>query len=176
MPSAYDRAKDKKTADHISNDRELMCRADGCPNVWTVDSDDLGIHRLCSAHAWVKDKKLWPIITQEQVDAETDRALNAMRPKKPAKVVSRDELRTQIRSLDLAKNLDRSWARRLKAADDAGLPITESQRAAYKAALGHDTGSTPVVMGEMSPIPNELLPKSMRRSDGGDPTFPMERL
>lgn len=52
---------------------ELMCSAHGCPNRWTVDSNDKGINRLCSAHAWA-DAERWPEITQQQQWDETDRA------------------------------------------------------------------------------------------------------
>ena len=42
----------------------VMCRADGCPNRWTVNTE--GACRLCRAHAWAPTN-LWPLITNEQL-------------------------------------------------------------------------------------------------------------
>lgn len=73
--SAYDRAKDAKVAEEVGKDWRLMCTAKGCPNVWTVDSNDKGINRLCSAHAWRDARKRSEAeITAQQQDLVTDLA------------------------------------------------------------------------------------------------------
>lgn len=76
--NAFDKARDQSAADREDYPKGFtpaqMCKANGCPNRWTVTSDDKGIHELCSAHAWA-DKNRWPEITQQQIWDETDRAL-----------------------------------------------------------------------------------------------------
>jgi hypothetical protein len=73
--------RDQRIADDSIADRALLCIAGGCPNLWSVDA---GNGRLCSAHAWA-DPHHWPQITQEQLDAQADRALrNASPPAPPA--------------------------------------------------------------------------------------------
>lgn len=76
--NAFDKARDQAAADKEEYPKGYtppqMCTAHGCPNRWTVDSDDRGIHKLCSAHAWA-DKNRWPEITQQQIWDETERAL-----------------------------------------------------------------------------------------------------
>jgi len=66
--SAYERMNDQRVADDATTPDDLACRAQGCPNRWTVDSADRGIHKLCSAHAW-SEPNLWPQITAEQNEA-----------------------------------------------------------------------------------------------------------
>lgn len=71
--SAYERLRDQRTADEATKPEELACRAHGCPNRWTVDSADAGIHKLCSAHAWAPAAR-WPQITAEQNEVVFSRA------------------------------------------------------------------------------------------------------
>lgn len=48
-------------ADAGAPDRSLMCRANGCPNRWSVQTGDV---TACSYHAW-EDPKEWPRITEQ---------------------------------------------------------------------------------------------------------------
>ena len=75
--SAYDRFRDNRVADDSDIDRDFMCRADGCPNKWSVRIE--GRQPLCSAHAW-SDPHDWPAITQEWKDELDDRARRAAMP------------------------------------------------------------------------------------------------
>jgi hypothetical protein len=74
---AFDEARDQRIANEAGGDKALMCCALRCPNRWSVDGER---GKCCSAHAW-SDHKLWPQITQEQLDAESDRAIAAAMPK-----------------------------------------------------------------------------------------------
>ena len=50
--------------------RELICRAQGCPNAWTLKS--MG---LCVAHGMVAEYPAhWPHVTQQEQWQETERA------------------------------------------------------------------------------------------------------
>lgn len=118
----------------------LMCEANGCPNRWSVSRE--GSRGLCSAHAWA-DKHAWPRITQEQLDAETDRARANAEPKQQAPHVSLAQKRAileRLRRIDFAKHGQggKAWAHALKARDDAGERLTIAQRDAYRAALASE--------------------------------------
>jgi hypothetical protein len=63
--TTFDENRDQRAVDEAVSGGSLMCCAHGCPNRWTVDSGDRGIHRLCSAHAW-SDRDRWPSITNQQ--------------------------------------------------------------------------------------------------------------
>ena len=66
MRRAFDDKSPADSLDHNPGPRfypELMCRAEGCPNRWSVNAE--GRHNLCSAHAW-SSPHLWPMVTQEQ--------------------------------------------------------------------------------------------------------------
>lgn len=82
---AFDEARDQRIANDSATDKSLMCCAMRCPNRWSVDA---GNGRCCSAHAW-SDRHLWPQITQEQLDAETERAVYAAAPRPEAKPVDK---------------------------------------------------------------------------------------
>lgn len=128
-------------SDH-ANDPEarLMCQAHGCPNRWAVDA---GNGRLCSPHAWAA-RPLWPQITQEQVDAETERAFrNANRPLQPAEHPKPDPQRLAAALAKLAQPKDPiGWAKRLRWCEEQragrlpnGQPMTEFQRDAWRRVL-----------------------------------------
>lgn len=63
---------DQFNAGEVGYTPDLMCRAQGCPNRWSIDAE--GRNKLCSAHAW-SDPHLWPRITQEQMDAVSNLAV-----------------------------------------------------------------------------------------------------
>lgn len=65
--TAFDDRRDQEAADdHYIADR-LMCRAEGCPNRWSVAEGMIGegIRGLCSAHQW-SDPMQWAAVTVEQ--------------------------------------------------------------------------------------------------------------
>ncbi len=119
------------------DDRSGMCDAHGCPNRWAVD---FGAGRLCSAHSRASFH-LWPQVTQEQIDAETDRAWRRSQHVEPAPVrsMSRADKAAAIASLrELAsgpRGNPLAWARSLASRDAAGERLTIAQRAAYRDAL-----------------------------------------
>jgi hypothetical protein len=71
MSAFSESRRDKAIANDALAQGDLMCRAHGCPNRWSVDTD--GRSKLCSAHAWV-DPGIWPQITQQEQDLALMRA------------------------------------------------------------------------------------------------------
>jgi hypothetical protein len=130
--------RDERIADD-AQDRRLMCEAHGCPNRWSVDA---GGGRLCSAHQW-SARAEWPRITQQLLDAETDRAYRAQAVPPsdgtPKRTLSRGEklhVLGQLREVLQRKLGDwRAWAARLRQRHEAGENLTETQREMYRSAL-----------------------------------------
>lgn len=125
--------RDQRIADEAAVDRTLLCCANGCPNVWSVDA---GNGHCCTAHAYAS-RHYWPQITQEQLDAEADRALVAAAPKhvEPAAVLSEREKRQLLMRLAsvLQKPKDpRAWIGRLEARARAGQQLSTVQRDALR--------------------------------------------
>lgn len=131
--------RDQRAANDAPPDHGLMCQAHGCPNVWTVDA---GNGRLCSAHAWV-GRHLWPQVTQEQQDAQTERAYRAQfaRPQ-PVRTINKAQAKAVLRelfaSLGVNKGDGRKWARDLQAREDRGEKLTQFQRDAWRTALRYE--------------------------------------
>lgn len=120
---------DQIAADSFHVDRALMCSAAGCPNRWSVDA---GGGRLCGAHAWASPHE-WPSITSEQLDAETQRALDAQTPREAQRFVKPDpeklsrylgKLSAGIRD---AQRDPRGWAKALRKRQEAGERLTQAQ-------------------------------------------------
>lgn len=129
--------RDERIADDTFADRALQCVASGCPNRWSVDA---GRGRLCSAHAWVSSAQ-WPQVTQEQLDAETERALQNAAPPAPGPVYRdiprlRHELARLADGMRQARTDPRAWARSLKDREQRGERLTDAQRAAWRRSLG----------------------------------------
>lgn len=132
--------RDERIANDVGADAALLCGAHGCPNRWSVDA---GNGRLCSAHAWA-GRHLWPQITQEAQDAETDRARAAFDAPPPAdETPRRDPARLGAALSRLAQQKDGlAWAKRLRWCEEkrggklpSGLQMTEFQREAWRSAL-----------------------------------------
>ena len=134
------RSRDERIADEAHADRSLLCGAHGCPNRWSVDA---GNGRLCSAHAWA-GRHLWPQVTQEQQDAETERAWrNANRSPQPEDHPRHDPARLAraLSKLSQAKG-PIGWAKRLRWCEQerggrlpSGQPMTQFQRDAWRQVL-----------------------------------------
>ena len=120
---------DQIAADSVYVDRALMCSAAGCPNRWSVDA---GGGRLCSAHAWASHHE-WPSITNEQLDAETQRAIDAQTPREAQRFVKPDPVKLSRYLAKLAAGIrdaqrdPRGWARALRERQEAGERLTQAQ-------------------------------------------------
>lgn len=141
--SAYEKARDQGVADEVETvDRVLMCPAAGCPNRWSV-SGERG--RGCSAHYWANPRD-WPRITQELVEAETRRALQAAaaRPTPLLETLPHEMRKTAVAALhafvDERQRDHRAWARDLERRHRAGERLPELKVDAYRRALRLDIG------------------------------------
>ena len=128
------RTADQRIADEVAVDHALMCSASGCPNRWSVDA---GNGRACGAHAFAS-LHLWPQITAEQQDAETERALQAQlrRPAEPAPRPDPARLRAVLSRLRMGQAGGRTPAQRVAArlrGIAAAGPLNEAQKAVLAA-------------------------------------------
>lgn len=135
--SAFDERRDQHTADHHEArgyTSDLMCMAHGCPNRWSYDA---GAGRMCSAHASVSDRMLWPQVTQEQQDAETDRARARGEPKPPQHRYTHAEKSEILRKLVRIGTPEhpKAWAYALKAREERGDRLTQAQRTMWREAV-----------------------------------------
>lgn len=142
----FDSTKDPSTRPTASGDHDLMCAARGCPNRWSVQRE--GGRGMCSAHAWVEDAHLWPVITQEQLDAAADRAryrdAMADRPR-PATLAMAEKVEILQRLASIGTADPHAWAKRLQARGRAGEALSQAQRdclRSYEAFMGARRGST----------------------------------
>lgn len=89
---SYSKSRDMRIADETLDDAKdrqaLMCAATGCPNRWSIDQ---GNGRLCSWHDRAPEIQ-WPAVTQEQLDAEADRAMRRCLPAPPTPRVDKRAL------------------------------------------------------------------------------------
>lgn len=129
--SRFNAKRDAETVRELDADHTLMCRASGCPNRWTVDSGA----PLCSAHAWC-DPVHWPQVTQEQLDAQLDRARRVESAPPSAKRwthAEKTELLGRLRN-SLRQRPPRDWVERLRDRERAGERLTAAQRAMLRDA------------------------------------------
>jgi hypothetical protein len=155
--------RDERIADEAFTDRALMCAATGCPNRWSVDA---GRGRLCSAHAWVSAGQ-WPQVTQEQIDAETDRALRNAAPLAPAAPYRdiprlRHELGRLADGMRVARSDPRAWARHLRDREQRGEKLTDAQRAAWRSSLGAHELLDAVKTGAAAEVPQEDITTALQ--------------
>ena len=73
--TTFDSSRDQRVADEHTVSSKLLCRADGCPNRWSIAEGQFGdgIQGLCSAHAHA-DHHDWPAVTQAEQDAAFERS------------------------------------------------------------------------------------------------------
>lgn len=116
----------------MESERRLMCSANNCPQVWSVDG---GNGRLCSAHAWASPKQ-WNRITDGLFTS-------VARKSQPVEATPSPPL-TQAEKRAIAENLavvlkqpknPKDWALKLKAKDDAGYKLSAIQKQFYREAL-----------------------------------------
>lgn len=143
--------RDQAIADETNAKRSLMCCAPGCPNAWCVDA---GKGHACSAHAW-SSRHLWPQITQEQLDAETDRAQADAMPKPEPRRFSADEKReilARARDVLTTMNLNpRAWVQRLLDRHARGEELSRMQRHALEQVGALPTSRARAFADEVQP-------------------------
>ena len=147
--STYARQRrDQRTAADTpqADTRDLMCRADYCPNRWSVDG---GRGRCCSAHAWASTHR-WPEITREQQDAETERAWRQANPPPAPEPMPQEARRAALQELRAAlagadKPNPKAWAHNLRrylrengGILPSGQSMTRTQCEACRHVLGRD--------------------------------------
>lgn len=130
------RTRDQRIADEVLElDAALRCSAHGCPARW---SSDFG-RKLCTAHAWA-DPHHWPAVTQEQIDAETERAIRLQYPatKPPRPPMTREQRVAIADRLRGATNAapSKDWAYALRDREHRGELVSTAQRDAWRRALG----------------------------------------
>ena len=91
--SSLVRNTDRQIANE-ANDRSLMCKAHGCPNLWSCDFGE----KLCSAHAYSPPHD-WPRITETLRTIETERALRNGRDMAPQRPASKAEIKSALLKL-----------------------------------------------------------------------------
>lgn len=135
--TTFDETRDQRIANETMAERSLMCAARGCPNRWAVDA---GKGKLCSAHAWA-DAAEWPLITEQQLWDETERARIAadetkppLAPRRPPSEAERRALRAGAQLVGAPKADPKAWAAALQHRDESGEPLTVAQRAMWRAA------------------------------------------
>ena len=131
--STFDESRDQRIAKESGADRALMCCATGCPNRWSCDPP-----RACLWHS-AAEPHLWPQITQEQLHAETDRAMRSGQPLPVARRLTQDEKSAIVQSLrTLASSTvhPRAWAHKLREREQGGERLSGPQRAAWREVLG----------------------------------------
>lgn len=163
MKAYSNNARDRAIADESGYAAALMCCANGCPNRWTVDA---GNGKCCSAHQWA-DRHAWPAVTQEQLDAETDRAMRNAAPAAPEHRPRVDvrkilqSLRTMLPAFGRAKP-SLQWALKLQERERSGERLTITQREMWRSALGVESveqqpsllaPTVPMVAAEQSVAP-----------------------
>lgn len=134
--SSYREKRDQRIADDHTQDSALMCRANGCPNHWSVSAEN---GACCSAHAW-SDARYWPQITQEQLDAAADRALRkAAQMHQPEPVPDVRRLRAELAKLGNAMRgatqNPKRWAWLIKAREERGEKLNDHQAKAWREAI-----------------------------------------
>lgn len=132
--TAFDESRDQRIADDAT-DPSLQCAARGCPNRWSVECQ---AGRVCSAHAWV-EKHHWPRVTQEQLDAQLDRAryADAARPPPQVRPLDLADKRAILRRLPAVceAKRGREWAMDLRYREMHGEPLTLAARHMWRSVL-----------------------------------------
>jgi hypothetical protein len=125
----FNAKRDAAVADAAAADRHLYCHAEGCPNRWSCD---MGKGRLCSWHDR-SEPHHWPRITQEQLDAQADRARAAAEPMPQTWPLSRAQklaILARLRDVVVGRTFDpHRWARNLQSKRAAGITLSPAQRA-----------------------------------------------
>lgn len=130
--TVFDESRDLRIADEAT-DRTSKCAARNCPNAWTVDA---GHGRLCSWHAW-SEPHLWPRITQEQLDAQTTRALYAGAGRAPGHPLTRADKNGILAALlGLHTHAPgKAWAHELQQREKGGDRLSRMQREMWRCAV-----------------------------------------
>lgn len=117
-----------------TDERETMCRAQECPNRWSVSEG-----HLCSAHAWAPPEK-WYDITNEQLRLFAARQGAEQQPRyRPVSVMTESQRKATIAKLaQIAKSGERdhkAWAYRLRDRERNGEQLSAVQRQMWRDVL-----------------------------------------
>ena len=127
--SKFDQTRDQRIADESGPDKQLMCTAHDCPNLWSTSDG-----QLCRWHADAP-ANAWPQVTHEQQDAVTDRALYAQSDRPECAAMSLDDRRAILAMLRMvlseAKN-PRAWIGRLREKQQRGDALSPMQKFALE--------------------------------------------
>lgn len=130
--------RDQVIADQHHEQQEqgasLMCEAHGCPNRWSIDQ---GNGRLCSWHDRAPASQ-WPAVTQEQLDAEGDRARSRYLPAPPVPRVDKRDVLQKLAEFSQRMRTSvpsRQWAYDMRERERAGVRLTQAQREMMHGAL-----------------------------------------
>lgn len=159
--NTFDENRDHHIAAETHTERALMCAAQGCPMRWSVDFGK----RLCSAHFRADaNPHSWPRITQELIEAETERAYRSQLPKPEPQRVNKAAAIAALRRLapSLNRPMNRDWAHQLQERADRGDHLTPFQRECMETALHGRMGFVgPTDPRATHPTP-DTLPPAMR--------------
>jgi len=130
-----------------AEDRSRLCRADGCPNHWHLDTGD---GRFCRFH-YGQPAHMWTQITGEQLDAEALRGDEQHRALDETSVklsfASQREIAARLAlvcaALRVGGNNPRAWIARLQARQAAGERLTQPQRHCLAAATENRSEAVP---------------------------------
>lgn len=113
--------------------QQTMCQAHGCPNRWTIN-DSKG--RLCRWHHHAEPYD-WPRITSElrlgkaPSNPITQPQISTLTPERRQAI---NEFKSFARG---DRRMDRSWAYKLKAKEEAGEKLSIAQKQLWRDALRH---------------------------------------
>lgn len=135
---SYSKSRDMRIADETLDDAKdrqaLMCAATGCPNRWSIDQ---GNGRLCSWHDRAPASQ-WPAVTQEQLDAEGDRARSRYLPAPPVPRVDKRDVLQKLAEFSQRMRTSvpsRQWAYDMRERERAGVRLDQAQREMMHGAL-----------------------------------------
>lgn len=121
----------------FDKERALRCRANDCPNNWSVSRE--GHPPLCQHHAWAPMWE-WPRITQQLIDrlAYTEDVPPTIAPH--VTVADRSAILKRLRAV-MVEKMDadkdpKAWARRLRDKHASGEKLNLNQIRCYRNALG----------------------------------------
>ena len=126
------------TADDGGLRDDTMCRANGCPNRWTV----AGSGRLCSTHAWAPAHE-WPRLTQWLIDGGKAQQANPKTAGRPLTAKERQALvarvKTGLAAIGGPKDTT-AWARELQAREQQGERLHEFHKQLWRRVLRCESG------------------------------------
>lgn len=112
--------------------QQTMCQAHGCPNRWIIN-DAKG--KLCRLHHHAEPVD-WPQITSAILQGKTPN-LPVKQEQAAGLNSARQKALEEFKAFTRGNNLDRTWAHRLKAREEAGERLSIVQKQLWRDALRH---------------------------------------